>query len=130
MLHRMMAAGFQQIVEADDIAFDIDIRVIDGIPGARLGRKIYYNIKVILLKQRIYQNLIPNGTFYEYMLDRAVLRSLFQKAQTVLFQCRIIIVIHIIKADDRTVGHLSEKPHYKICSDEAGRTSHQDRLSI
>ena len=130
MVHRIMAAGLQQIVEADDIAFDIRIRVIDGISDARLRRKIYYNIKVILMKQLIYQSLISDRTFYEHVLDRAVLCRLFQKTQTILLQCRIIVTIHIIKADYSTAGHLPEKPHYKICSDEAGRTGHQDRLSI
>lgn len=31
MLHRIMAAGFKDIVETDDIAFNIHIRVVDEI---------------------------------------------------------------------------------------------------
>ncbi len=37
MLHRIVAAGFQNVVKADQVAFDIHIRMVDGIANACLS---------------------------------------------------------------------------------------------
>lgn len=40
MVYRIISAGLQDIVEDDDIALDIDIRVIDRLAYAGLGGQV------------------------------------------------------------------------------------------
>ena len=94
-----MPAGFQQIVETDDIALDVHIRVINAIAHACLCRQVHHNVEVILSKQLIHQRLITNGALYEHMPDRTTYRRLLHQAKAVLLQCRVIVVVHIVKAD-------------------------------
>ena len=53
MLHGVVATGFQQIVEADDVALDVHIRVIDGITDACLGSLVHDDIEVEVSKQPV-----------------------------------------------------------------------------
>ena len=54
MLYRIMAASLKYIVKADKIAFDIYVRIADGVPDTRLGGQINHQVKIILLKEIIY----------------------------------------------------------------------------
>ena len=47
MLHRIVAACFQNIIEADDVGLDIAVRVVDGISYTSLCSKIHDHIKVM-----------------------------------------------------------------------------------
>ena len=46
MLHALRAAvvgvpaGLQDIVEADEVGFDIDVRMVDAVPHPRLGGEV------------------------------------------------------------------------------------------
>ena len=119
MLHRIVTAGFQQIVEADDVGFNIHIRMIDGVTDSRLRRKIHHDIKAVGLEEIVHQCLVADGAADEHMLDRTLLRCLLHKAQAVFLQCRIIVVVHVIKADHCATAHLLQQPDHKVCPDES-----------
>ena len=70
MFNRIMSAGFQQVIETDNVRFDVHVRVIDAIADTRLSRKIYYDVKVISIEELIDQCLITDGTFDEHMLHQ------------------------------------------------------------
>ena len=53
MFNRIVAAGFENVIESDDIAFNINIRVLNAIAHARLGGEIYYDVKVVLFKETV-----------------------------------------------------------------------------
>lgn len=53
MFHWIMAAGFQNVVEANHVALDVSIRVGDGVPHACLRAKIDHDIRVVLLENAV-----------------------------------------------------------------------------
>ena len=58
MLHGKMTAGLQDIVKSNEIALDINVRMIDAVTHASLRRQVHHDIKLILLKQSIDRPLI------------------------------------------------------------------------
>ena len=130
MLHRIMTARLQQVIETDDVGFNIDIRVVDAVTHPRLCGKVHHDVKMIISEQLIHQFFITNGAFDKHMLDRGDFSSFLHKAQPVLLQCRIIVVVHIVKADHCAVRHLLQQPDHQIGSNESRRARHQDRFII
>ena len=65
MFDRMIAHGFQNIEEADDVAFDVDIGMIDRITHAGLSRQVDHDIEMIFVKQIIDKRLVGNIPSYK-----------------------------------------------------------------
>ena len=76
MLHRIVPTGFQNVVKADDIGFDIDVRMVDRVSYACLGSKVDDDIKAVFGKKPIDETLVCNRAFDEHMPDRAAYRCL------------------------------------------------------
>ena len=53
-----VAAGFQNIVKTDDVAFNVSIRVVDGVPYPCLGRQVYNDGRLVFGKNFIDERLI------------------------------------------------------------------------
>ena len=53
MLHGMVAAVFKDVVEADDIAFDVGVGVFDRIAYTGLSSEVDYNIEMVLLEKAV-----------------------------------------------------------------------------
>ena len=58
MLHRMMAAGFEDVVEADEVRFDIGVRVGDGVAHAGLCGKVDHDLRLVLLEDSVNARLV------------------------------------------------------------------------
>ena len=87
MLNRIMAAGLQNVVEADDIGFHVYIRVVNGITNARLRGKINNDAWMILLKNVFNQRLIRKIAADKLpSVRRILLRRFFDLSQTILLQ--------------------------------------------
>ena len=71
MLNRIVAAGFQDVVEADQVAFDIDIRMVDGVADTGLGGKVDDHGGLVFGKDLVNETFVRDGAFDEDMLDRA-----------------------------------------------------------
>ena len=123
-------AGLQNIVEADQVALDIDIRMIDRVTNACLSSQVHHNSGLVFGKYLIHQCLVCDRAADEDMLHRRSLRRILDQVQTVFLQCRIIVVAHIVKTDHSTRVHFIQKAEHQICTDESGGTSNQDRLTI
>ena len=54
MLHRIVAAGFENMVESDDVAFDVHVGTVYGISHARLRRKVHHNRRFVFFKQAVH----------------------------------------------------------------------------
>ena len=114
-----MAAGFKNIEEADDVGIDIRARMVNAVPHTSLCRQVDDNIRLILLKECRDRRLIRQVT-----LNERELRILAQDFQATLLQPDIVIVIDIVKADNRRPE--PQQTLRKMESDKARRTSDQD----
>ena len=50
VLNRVMPAGFEDVVEAEDVALDVGVGVVDGVADAGLGGEVDDNIELVLLE--------------------------------------------------------------------------------
>ena len=100
MLHALraavvaVAAGFQNVVEADDIRLDVDVRVVDAVAHARLCREVDDDIGVIVGKDAVYKCLIRDGTLEERPnRPRRVYGGFLDLPQAVVLERRVIVVV-------------------------------------
>ena len=137
MLHGVMATGFKDVVEANDVAFDVGVGVLDAVADAGLGGEIDYNVEVILFEESIDERFVGDGTFYEPIMEIDSLRIVetfdltgrarndgfvkgFQFFQTILFEGYVVVVVEVVEADDGAFGHLFEETFDEVGTDEAG----------
>lgn len=59
------AASFQDVVESDEVALDVGIRVRDGIANACLGGEVHDDGKVVFLEQAVDGGLVGEVRFDE-----------------------------------------------------------------
>lgn len=130
MLHGIVPARFQNVVEADQVRFDIDVRVVDRIADARLCREVHDDRGLVFRKDAVDQRLVRNRAPDKDVPYRRRLRRLFDQPEPVFLQGRIVIVVHVVERDDRAAGEFTEQPQHQIRADEAGRTGHKDRFVV
>lgn len=131
MLHRMMAARFENIIKSDDIRFDIHIRIGNRIANACLCREIDHNLRFIIGKNSFNQR--PIG---KIALDkrpaavRLCLRKLPDLRQTILLDGNIVIVVHVVQTDDLNAINAFEQFRHQIRANKSGRSRDEDRLAF
>ena len=65
-----MAAGFEDVVEADDVGLDIGIGILDAVTDAGLGCEVDDNIELPFGKEVVDKGLVGNVTLNELIGDR------------------------------------------------------------
>ena len=70
MLHRMMPAGFQNVVEPDQIALNVDIRMINAVAHTGLCGQVHNHSRGVSAEDILNQRFVRNGTTDEDMLYR------------------------------------------------------------
>ena len=118
-----MAAGFQNVIEANQVCFHICIGIRNGIPNACLRTEVYHNFRLILLKNRFDHSLISQIAFYE-----AEFFKLLQFLQTCFFQAHVIVIVHVVQTHDLNTLHRGEQPLCKVGTDEARHTRDKNAL--
>ncbi len=121
MLHRMMPASLQDVVEPDHVALDVRIRVLDAITDARLSCKVHDDIEVVFLEEAVDEGLVGEVALDELVGMPFGLRGLLlDLAQAILLERRIIVVIEVIEADyaERLLG--IQEPQHEVGAYEAG----------
>ena len=112
-----MAAGFENIEKADQVGFHIRIRVGDGVAHTSLCRKVNDHGRLVLLEQLGDQYLISDVTF-----DKNKCGILSQLVQTKLFQCYVVVGIHVVDANNNSRRSLLIDSFHKVRADKASRT--------
>ena len=85
MLHRIMPARLQDVVEPDDVALNIHIGILNAIAHASLDSQVHHNIELVFLEQFINQFAVGNASLHELVIDIGWF-GLIQLAKTVLFE--------------------------------------------
>ena len=65
----VVATGFQNIIEADDIRLYIRIRVLYRVPHACLRRQVHHHLWLILLEDLVDYCLVCKISFHEGVVD-------------------------------------------------------------
>ena len=100
-----MTTSFQNVVEADQVGFYVHIRIANGIPNASLCSEVYYDIRFVVMEDGINQQFICNVSFYKSPCGIWVFLCPFLNfRQTPLLDRDIIVIIHVVDADDSKLG--------------------------
>ena len=89
MVNAIVPAGLEDIVEADDIALDISVRILDAVPHARLCRQIDHHRRRILRENPCHRLLPRNAVLHEHKI-----RIPLQPPQPLLLDIDIVIICH------------------------------------
>ena len=115
MLHRIVTAGFQNVVEADYIAFDVSIWVSDGVSHTRLCAEVDHDVRVVLLEDAVDESFVRKVTF-----NKGVVLKLPEFSQTRFLDSNVVVVVHVVQTDDLCVRLGGQDTLGKIQSDETG----------
>ena len=123
MFHRVISAGFKDIIETDNVRFNICIRICDAVSNTCLCSKIYNNIRLIFCKYLLDQYLICKIALNECILAiRLWLCKFLDFFKAILLYGYIVIVIYAVKTDYIYFFVCFQKLLYKVTSDETGWT--------
>ena len=96
-----VTAGFKDIVEANQVAFDVGIRVGDRIAHACLCCHVYYYFWLVVGKDFVDECFVSQVAFDEGPLGVAVLGSAGSNLlQTVFLDGYVVVVVHVVQTDD------------------------------
>ncbi len=118
-----MAAGFQNVIKANQVCFHIGIGVRNGIPNPCLRTEVHNDFRFILLKDSFNHRLVCQVTFYKTEIFK-----LFQFVQTSFFQTYIIVVVHVIQTHDLDTFYSGEQSLCKVRADKTSYTRDENAL--
>lgn len=124
MLHRVVAAGLEDVEEADDVRADVAFRVRDGVAHARLRRKVHNDARLELREQRVKRNLVGDVE----PAEGESASVLGKHPEPLLLERRVVVVRHAVRADDARVFHGVKDMLGKKASDESGRSRYENCL--
>ena len=98
----------KDVVEANDVALDIHIRVLDGVANTSLGCKVDHHIELILGKESVNKRLVGNRAFHA-LVGYTFWNQFIQFLQPVFLQRHIVVRVEIIDVDNRCVLEVFKK---------------------
>lgn len=120
-----VTAGFQNVVKANKVTFDVGIRVGDGIAYACLCCQVYYYFGLVVGKDFVDEFFVSQIAFDEGSLGVAMLGSAGSNLlQTVFLDGYVVVVVHVVQTDNLHRGHGAQKLQNKVAADEAGGTGY------
>ena len=125
MLHRIMATGFEDVVEADEVRFDIGVRVGDGVAHAGLCGEIDHDLRLVLLEGFVNERLVRQTA-----LDEGEVQIGSQFAQAVFLQSDVVVIIYAVQADDLCIRNIPQQALGQVRADKAGCAGDEDRLLV
>lgn len=106
VLHRMVAACLEDVEEADEVALEVDARVLDGVADARLGGEVHHDVEAVLGEQALDEGGVAQVAAHEG--EAAVRIGLCQHAQSRVLDARVVVAVEVVEADDDVIGLLEQ----------------------
>ena len=107
-----MPASFQDVKKSHQIGIHIDMRVFNAVTHTCLGRKVYHNIKLFVLKNLLHAGPVRKINF----LKPEALIGL-ENGQSVVLERRVVIRIQVVYAE--YACPIVEQPPGKVKTDKA-----------
>ena len=122
-----VAAGFQNVVEADHVGLDVGVRIGNGVTNAGLCPQIYHNSRFVICKNPVNDRFVREISFIKAISGVCVFGStFFNFSKPPFLDGNIIIIIHVIQSHNVDGRLGSEKLQYQIAADEACRTGDEN----
>ena len=105
MRYLVVAAAFEHVDEADQIAVDIGVRIQDGVADAGLGGQVDHLVEFLGGEQRFHAGAISDIQF-----DEAELRVCSQPLQAGFLELDVVIVVQVVEADHLVAARQQAQP--------------------
>ena len=115
-----VAAGLENVIEADEVALDIDVGVGDGVPHPRLRRQIDDDIGMIGVEDVLDHLFVRDAAAEKDPFGSGSLGESVQLPQAVLLQGDVVIVVDAVDADDRLGVMIFEELFDEVRPDKSG----------
>jgi len=123
VLYFVLAAGFQNVAETDQIGLDVALGMCDAVAHSGLGRQMRHTAEVVRLAKGV-QNF---GVRQIHPSEREGC-VLFQQRQAIPLELHVVILIQIIQADNAVA--LPQKVLRQVKADESRSAGNQDMHSV
>ena len=107
MLHTLcavvigMTAGFENVVEADQIALDVRVGVGDAVAHTCLCRKVDDDVRLVIGKDTVDQRLVGKITLDELPAHLLIFGGkLADLLKSILLERHVIVVVHIVEPNE------------------------------
>lgn len=95
MFDLIVAAGFEDVHEANDIGIDVGMRIFKAVANAGLGGKIDYPIKSVFGK-----DLFDGSAIAQVSLNEGKALMIAENGEAIMFQLHLVVIVEIIKTHD------------------------------
>ena len=106
VLDRVVAAGLEDVEEADEVALEVCAGILDGVADTGLGGEVYHNVEAVLREQALDEGGIAQVATHEG--EAAVGVGLGQHAQARVLDAGVVVAVEVVEADDHVIGHLKQ----------------------
>ncbi len=122
VFHRIVAACLEDVVEADDVALDIHVGILDAIADTGLCGEVHHDVETVLGKEAVDQLLVGDASSDKEVvaLDIVLLATLVEHAQAVLLEGDIVVVVEVVETYDVQGLTALQQPQHQIGSYEPG----------
>lgn len=131
VLHRVVVAcGLEEVVEADQVGVDVDVRVVDAVAHAGLGGEVDEDVEAVGREELVDERLVGDVTADEDPAGLRGLRGLLDLPEAILLQLERVVIGHAVDADDRRALRVAQQPRAEVRADEARRACDEDGFSV
>ena len=121
----VVAAGFEDIVEANEVGFDVGVWVVDTVANAGLGGEVDDDVGLVLGKQ-----LVDGGFVGEVALDESEVFEVFELVEAGSFEIGVVVRVEAVETDDFSVGIFCAEALGEVAADETGRAGDEDGFVV
>ena len=125
VLDWMAAAGFEDVVEADEVALDVGVGVGDGVADAGLRGEVDDYVRLMLVEDFVDERFIR-----EVALDEGPGAEGFDFPQAGELDVDVVVVVDGVEADDSGCREILEEALDEVGADESGCAGHEDSLAF
>lgn len=121
----VVAAGFEDVVEADEVGFDVGVWVVDTVANAGLGGEVDDDVRLVLGKQ-----LVDGGFVGEVAFDEGEVFEAFEFIEAGSFEIGVVVRVEAVETDDFSVGIFCAEALGEVAADETGRAGDEDGFVV
>lgn len=126
MFHLIVTASLENIVETNQVALDIRVRIRDGITHPGLRSEIHNHREMVLGEKIIDNALVGNVCFHEGPVPAQCLDFL----KSAVFDIYVVIICYGVYSDDFDILKFMKQSFHQIAADKSCSTGHEDCLSV
>ena len=130
VLDLVVAAGFQNVVESDEVTLDVSVGIGDGIADACLGGEVHDDGKAVLFEEAVDCSLVGEVCLDECPLFAGRCREGFDFLEAFVLDVHVIVIGDGIEADEFGAGVIVQQLFAEVATDKACGTRDKHRLSV